>query len=117
MSTLANCYYIFFAYAQIEKALKEEMVGHDRFYIVYCNSMKKKHLLRSSLVLISCLVTTTVDANIVLNKIIVNFDAGGNSREDVEVWNSSTTETLYVSSTVYKVSNPENEKVEKVEKR
>ena len=44
MSTLANCYYIFFAYAQIEKALKEEMVGHDRFYIVYCKSMKKKHL-------------------------------------------------------------------------
>jgi P pilus assembly chaperone PapD len=70
-------------------------------------------LLFFSLLFIGCL--NTASANIVLNKIIVNFDAGGSSREDVEVWNNSNTETMYVSSTVYKVNNPENEKMEKIE--
>jgi P pilus assembly chaperone PapD len=71
---------------------------------------------RNSLLLLGFLtsVIIPVQANIVLNKIIVNFDAGSISREDVEVWNSGK-ETLYVSTNVYSIKNPETENSEKIE--
>jgi|WetSurSiteA1Bulk_404760.scaffolds.fasta_scaffold00912_1 Mat/Ecp fimbriae periplasmic chaperone len=75
--------------------------------------MKRNNLLLSGFLLLTSFISPA-QANIVLNKIIVNFDAGGNSREDVEVWNSGK-ETLYVSTNVFSITNPENDESGKVE--
>jgi P pilus assembly chaperone PapD len=75
--------------------------------------MKKNSLLLSTLLLLSS-ISQPIFANIVLDRIIVNFDAGGSSREDVEVWNSGK-ETLYISTNVFSIKNPEADNPEKIE--
>lgn len=75
--------------------------------------MNKTSLLVTVFLLLSG-INHSAYANIVLDKIIVNFDAGGNSREDVEVWNSGK-ETLYISTNVFGIKNPESDNPEKIE--
>lgn len=59
------------------------------------------------------MLSLSAQANMVLNKGILNFYAGASIREDVEIFNSGT-DPLYLSATVFEIKNPEAAKPERI---
>jgi len=64
--------------------------------------------------LLLLVIATPLHAEMLLNKGILNFYAGSSIREDVEVTNAGT-DTLYLSTTVFKINHPETNNPERVE--
>ena len=60
------------------------------------------------------LSSNTLSADMLLNKGILNFYAGGVIRDDIEITNDGE-EPLYLSITTFKINNPENSKPERIE--
>lgn len=65
-------------------------------------------------ILLSLIIAVPAQANMVLNKIIVNFYSGKTAREDVEVFNSGK-ETLYISAKLFEIMQPESSTPERRE--
>ena len=64
--------------------------------------------------LLSFIISVPAQANMVLDKIIINFYSGKTAREDVEVFNSGK-ETLYISAKLFEIIQPENNTPERRE--
>ena len=66
------------------------------------------------LLMVSLFLANPLQAEMVLNKGILNFYAGGAIREDIEITNSGT-DPLYLSATVFKINQPEAKEPERIE--
>ncbi|NOQ12885.1 MAG: fimbria/pilus periplasmic chaperone [Methyloprofundus sp.] len=74
--------------------------------------MKTRYIF--SLFLLGFIIAVPVQANMVVNKIIINFYSGKTAREDVEVFNSGK-EALYISAKLFEIIQPESKAPERRE--
>ena len=75
--------------------------------------MMKLHTLLYFL-LLAFFISTAAQAEMVLNKIIINFQSGKEVREDIEVFNNGK-ENLYISTKLFAINQPENDTPERKE--